>query len=526
MTNRHVQLKKFYRIVYGDEVVTPGRLRDGQQIRVTDFNETLYFNDIDDLVIKSLKRFRGGSAYFQLATTNGLDGTKENQIKRSVLAFDFDKKTEGADFDHKEIIRRFKRIGLSYHAIVSSGNGFHVYMAIESTNNHELTNQVTKAIASQLGADMAATKSTQVLRIPYTLNDKEPTNKKPVNIVHMYELHTIRRYNIERLAKRFITAKAEKMGDLSTFNLIENTNIPLCVERIIKDGSLQGARNEDLQKIVVTLRQRNKVLSEILRVAEEWAQKCKPVFEDRLEYQVNQIYDSLKYVKMTCESCSLKVECKSKIDSNFSLEGNLISIAESQARHLKHSNRANAKLMNGNELMILGILKNHSDGLTRAQIITELTYTDSKTNITTIALCEKTLKSILKSLEENKFINATEGKTPVYTPHEPRTQIELKYNISYAATYEAIKGRISTEELRLYNYMRYIHHVEQRENSKALKGNLLQVTQKQLAKDLGITQGRASQMLKKLLSEKIISIWHKQKSKNNGFDFNVYRLNY
>ena len=107
-----------------------------------------------------------------------------------------------------------------------------------------------------------------------------------------------------------------------------------------------------------------------------------------------------------------------------------------------------------------------------------------------------------------------------------RNKVELTYNISFGATFECVKGNISTDELRLYNYMRYLQHKEQRENPKALKGNLFQMTQRDIAKDFGTTQGGISQMINNLLEEKLISIWYRQTSNNNGFDYYVYTLNY
>ncbi|ELU5588805.1 MarR family transcriptional regulator [Clostridium perfringens] len=74
--------------------------------------------------------------------------------------------------------------------------------------------------------------------------------------------------------------------------------------------------------------------------------------------------------------------------------------------------------------------------------------------------------------------------------------------------------------------MRYLHHKKQREDSGALKGNLFQINQSELAKDLGITQGRISVMINNLLDEKLLSVWYRQQSKNNGFEYNIYRLNY
>ena len=47
-----------------------------------------------------------------------------------------------------------------------------------------------------------------------------------------------------------------------------------------------------------------------------------------------------------------------------------------------------------------------------------------------------------------------------------------------------------------------------------------------LANDLDVTQGRISQMIENLLDEKLLGIWYRQMSKNNGFDYNIYRLNY
>ena len=183
--------------------------------------------------------------------------------------------------------------------------------------------------------------------------------------------------------------------------------------------------------------------------------------------------------------------------------------------------------MNGNDLLVYGILKNHADGLFREEIIEVLTYKNKRKKIETVVLSKNTLTDTLKSLEENRFITVKMiGKRKFYKINEIRTKVELTYNISIGATYEAIKGTITTEELRLYNYMRYLHNKEQRENPKALNGNLFQVNQSDLAKDLGVTQGRISVMINNLLDEKLLDIWYRQPSQNNGFEYYIYRLNY
>ena len=73
--------------------------------------------------------------FVSLATTNGVDRKKENLQSRGVLAFDFDKKDYPEGFNHKDVLRKFQKIGLYYHCMVSSGRGYHVYLMVEPTKD-------------------------------------------------------------------------------------------------------------------------------------------------------------------------------------------------------------------------------------------------------------------------------------------------------------------------------------------------------------------------------------------------------
>ena len=232
---------------------------------------------------------------------------------------------------------------------------------------------------------------------------------------------------------------------------------------------------------------------------------------------------------MDCKECDYKQECYSVVLSDFEYKDDdkLITMNETHMSKLKHSKRKGVKIMKSNDLLVYSILKLHDDGLYKEEILKELTYTKKKV-VKNVTMSDKTLRETLKSLEDNGFIVIdiqAKGKK-LYKVVGTRNKIELTYLVSYSAMFECIKGNITTEELRLYNYMRYLHHKEQRENTKALKGNLFQINQLDLAKELGVTQGRISQMIENLLDEKLLSIWYRQSSKNNGFEYNVYRLNY
>lgn len=521
--------KKFFRAVFDTEIESMGNLKDNQYIRLFQAKEghtkePIFFNNIDDVVsyVSSNKRY-GINTYFNLSLTNGAGGKKEDMETRLVLGWDFDKE-EGQDLTHIDIINKFKSVGLWYHILIDSGYGYHAYTCIEPTQDIDKVVKVTEKIGQYLGADKKAMLNTQILRVPYTFNVKYGKHKQ-VNIVKQYNKDTIKRYDINKLYNRFCLNEKDKQegtGDKVTQFTIASTNIPPCIEKMIVEGSEKGKRYEDLQKIVVTLRDRNKTLGEIKALVREWAGKSD--YKDNTDYRVEHIYNNLKYVSLDCEGCKHSKTCFNQIESDFNYpdDYNIITMTESHTRYLKASKRKGARKMLSNDLMLYGILKNHREGLYRAEIEKELTYRG------TVCLSKPTLTKALQSLENNGFVEVTteERGKKFYKLKEIRTDIDLTYNISFGATYEAIKGNISPDELKLYQYMRYLHNKQQREDSKALKGNLFQFNQDKLADDLGLTQGRVSQMISNLLFEKIISVWYRQPSSNNGFDYYVYRLNY
>lgn len=527
-----IQQKKFFKVVYGDLVGDGNNLKENNYIRIfqakDDFSKIEFFNNIDDLVQYTTNKVYDINTYFTLSTTDGESGQEKDLLHRTVLAFDFDKKDLGQDFTYKDVLERFKSIGLWYHCLVDSGHGYHAYICIEPTTDLTKVAEVQKAMCEKLGADKNAIKSTQVLRVPYSYNVKD--KPKRVNIIKMYEKDTIKRYSIDKLYNKYCNTRDKEADNRATQYTLNNTNIPKCIQDILNNGSPEGARYEDLQKIVVLLRQKNKPIGEIKAVCKEWANKSN--YKDNIDYRIEHIYNNLNYVSMDCKECKHRQECFSIVVSDFqySHDDKLITMNETHASKLKCSKRKGAKIMKSNDLLVYSILKCHDDGLTKDEIMQELTYTKKK-QVKNVAMSDKTLREALKSLEDNGFIEIVKGNPRagipnIYKLKECTNKIELTYNVSYAAAYECIKGNISTEELRLYNYMRYRHHKEQRENPKALKGNLFQFNQVELAKELGLTQGRISQMINNLLEEKLLGIWYRQPSKNNGFEYYIYRLIY
>lgn len=524
------KIKKFLKVIYRGIDFEEESIRVFQQSE--NYSRVHFFNDIDDVVkFSSNKYTKWNNTYFTLSTTNGLGGKDEDLMYRYCLGFDFDKKTLGADFNHKDIVNKFKELKIYCHCIIDSGNGYHAYVMLNRTNKLHLVNDVQRELAIKLNADMNAIKPSQILRIPLTFNVKD--KPKLVRIVHLADRHSkdFRPYDIEFLHKKNCDNRYAAGNDYKKIKyVLNNTNVPKCIQNILEHGSQAGDRYKDLCNIVVALRLRNKSYSDIVEVCKEWALKSE--YDDNLEYRIEHIYNNKLSLELNCSECEHQEECYSKVVSDFEYSENdiILKVDETTMQRLKKSTRKGVKVMKPNDLLVYGVLKNNVGGLNIDEILKELTYTKKK-KVVNVALSERTLKNTLKSLLENGFISVEKGVKRLgikdrYIVNESRSKVELTYNVSYGATYECVKGNISSEELRLYNYIRYLHHKEQRENPESLKGNLFQINQSVLAEHLGVTQGRISQMIENLVDEKIMGIWYKQASKNNGFEYNIYRLIY
>ena len=530
--DRKYELKRFLMRIFKDAIVTGNNLKEGEYIRILrlsknakgeEFIKMDFFNNIDDVVDFCISnKCAGCNTYFTLATTNQTSGQTKDLKSGYVLGFDFDKKDYDKGFNHKDVLNRFRDINLKYNVLVDSGHGYHVYVYIEETCDLEKVNKVTRAIAGKVGSDLEATKITQVLRVPCTYNVKD--KRRMVKVVYMEEDANCKRYNIDSLYKRFCYCDEELGEDINIRYAYNNTNLKPCVAEILENGSKEHCNNSDLQKIVIELRNRNKSLAHIKYVANEWNLKNEVSWSNsELEYQVEKMHENLIVTDFGCANCNKKEDCNFINNSDFiyDTDDKILDMTESDMKYLKKNKRKGMRTMEGNELVVYSVLKNHIQGLNREDIIKELSYKKK------CLFSKNTLTRILSNLEDNGFIEVqTINRRKFYKVKEIRSKIELRYKISYSATYECIKGHITVDELKLYNFMRYLHHREQRENPEALKGNLFQMTQAEIAKELGVTQQRVSQMINSLLEEKIISPYYFGKSRNNTYDYYVYRLNY
>ena len=507
-------------------------LEDGEYINITRINDNRvsseYFKSTSEASRYALKADKHYyNTYYSLATTDGLGRATENLKTRACLVWDFDKATLGEDFTHKTILKLFNSIRLYYHAIVDSGAGYHVYIFIQKTDDLEAVEAVQKAVAVRLGADIKATLKTQLMRVPGTVNIKHGDSKH-VNIIHLADDEHIKRLPIEHYVYNYVTERYK--SDNTNVNWIMRDKFtPKCVRDILEAGSKVGDRNADLQTLVVALKRQNKSLAEIRAIVDEWLENTQELQD--LEYQVEYMYENLYNGTLNCRECTHKGECyvrDATVDTSPIDGFPILAIPNRDIKLITNSRRkrGKGKYMNGNMIVIYAVLMNHKRGLYKHELMEELTYKSEAKGVEPVChFSDKTIRTTLKQLEENGFIEvSTINRNKFYKLKPNRVSENLKIRISYASACECIKGDITTSELELYCYMKYLNKVTPTKRGQSL--NALQVNQEDLARDLGVDRVRITQMIQNLLDEKLLSIDYRAKSRNTNFMYNVYLLNY
>lgn len=524
--DKQYYLKKFFKAIFNGF-----ELEDGEHIRIlqtnekTNFKKVSYFNNVDDLISFTTNKHRVfNNTYFNLCSTNGSGGSDESLIKRYVLGFDFDKKHFEKGFNHKNVMEKFKNLGLWYHMIVDSGNGYHAYMIIEATNDLDKVQEVQDALGKLLNSDDGALLKTQVLRVPYTFNMKD--KPKEVRIISQFNRNTIKKYDINKLHKRFCQDKFRDGNDNVVISL--SNNYPPCVANALKDGSKVGSRNKDLFNIVVALKQCGNNVNQIKFTIGEW-NKLNEEPLPNVENEVERIYSN--YNGYVCNDCmeSNKINCRSYTISDFNLEQyneNIIDIQSKVGRQARNSKRKGVATMEGNELFIYNVLVNNKGfaDLNIDMIIERIT--DRKTKKP--ALSKPTISKALKGLEDKGYIsivkgNARKGIKDTYLINEKKVTPENSFRMSYFINILVIKGDITTTELKVYTHMRYLHHQDVIKSNA--KGNIFVRSRHELSKSLGMDENNVAKAINNLYENMVLdrrSVPHENKS--NHFHYE-YKLN-
>ena len=507
-------------------------LEEGEYISITRIKSDGTVNDVSCETVEEAVSFCNRkdkyfyNSYFSLGTTDGLGRATSNLRTRSCLCWDFDKKTLGQGFNVKDILHLFKSIRLYYHAIIDTGHGFHIYVFIEPTTDLEAIEAVQKSVAIRLGADINATLKTQLMRVPGTVNIKHG-DKLPVKIVYLAPDENIKRLPISHYQYNYVTERY-KTGNTNIKWAMRDDRLPYCVRDILERGSEVGERNKDLQILVVALKRLGRSEAEIRAVVSEWLENTEKM--DDLDYQLHYMYENLYNGILNCKECPYRSECYVRDTVVKPLDYPVLKIPDRDLLKIKNSRikkkgKKCMKYLNGNMLIIYSILLRHNKGLFKDELTEELTYKNPEKGIEAkCCMSDKTIRNTLKELEENGFIVVTTIDRKKFYKAKPNyVKDDMKTEISYLAALQCIKGCISTQELELYCYIKYLNKMAPKK--KGQDPYSIYINQEGLANVLGIEQSRVSQMIKNLINEKLMSIDYRSKSSNNNFMYNVYLLN-
>ena len=177
--------------------------------------------------------------------------------------------------------------------------------------------------------------------------------------------------------------------------------------------------------------------------------------------------------------------------------------------------------MSGNELFIYNVLLNNKEFNCTLDLIMER-ITDRKTKKS--VLTEKTVRGILKSLEEMNVVevikgNSRQGIKDSYKLKRKNSTELNSFPVSYFINVLVIKGDISPIDMKVYIAMLYLHH------KRGIKGNIVDnLFQEELSTLVGTDQANISRHLETLWENHVLDRVIKLTENRNVFKY-TYKLN-
>ncbi len=178
--------------------------------------------------------------YFGVCPRNRREGTKDAVRLVWCLWADVDAKLFPGG--KAEALKRLREFPLPPTAIVDSGHGFHLYWRLKEPEEITGPEDVArleaylKALTHALGADPSAAELARILRLPGTLNLKDPSAPLPVTVV---ELEPDRQYNLSDF-EAFLNIPAGQPNAL---------NKPGWIAEVLS-GLTEGNRNSTFAKVI------------------------------------------------------------------------------------------------------------------------------------------------------------------------------------------------------------------------------------------------------------------------------------
>lgn len=364
----------------------------------TDFSRQLFFSTYEE-GLTLIKKYKRNNCYIGLATTVTEGYKTELLLNRNVIVVDIDEE----DLPISEIYYMCKRIGLFTHMVVNSGRGWHLYFKLEGSYPIKDIVEVNRHITSLFKADMKACSSTQIIRVPFTMNLKVNkyssivTNSNPIR---GYDLNTLRNHRIVEFKKSDTDIEIDNVEDLFCFN------------QIVRHGASKGFRNNSLMFISTTCKYANLSEHKALQYAYEFNDNCEEkLSKNEIKRVVKSIYDNPSFIKPCCidtgqKLCSLKCKYKDITSkdifalSDVSLDDKVVGLTKKHIINYQTVKGKGKKFMlevlTGTELTVMALLK-----VCNTKFFTKEDISDF------LKISKPTISKALKALKEKNIVYST-----------------------------------------------------------------------------------------------------------------------
>lgn len=464
------------------------------------YTKTFYIKTISELDDFIAKYKYNCNLFVGLSTYQDKVGKADHAHARKVMFLDFDKKDFPQYEDIKDFTEHIKRKipFLFNHCLVSSGNGFHFYIATQRTIDISRAVRINKNLAQSLGADLKAVSPTQLVRLPSSFNLKH--DKKPVLIVsNNYGAERFKPYTLNKLEQIISYIKqANEIKAIEALTPVEynKTSSYFCIQKMLSEGAKKGERNFCLGRITKYLKDIKGYRNEnALKLILEWNCKCAPPKSiEEVKNDFNRYWES-DYRLLGCNldnpsnQLTLNKYCE-KINciTIFQESDTSSKIRELEVKMDNHLlQNCDLKRLRGNHYLILSVLHIHSKGLTLERLKEEIT----NPNTHKCCLSKNTIKSILGELLD-KYITCN-----VFGVYQLIDIANFGFGYTryyYSATILLINGIIKQQE-----YLVYLCLVRNLQMNK-------DVSYYTLAEDTGIDKSNIGKYINNLFKSKILLI--------------------
>lgn len=453
--------------------------------------------------------------YFGVATRNNKTSGKAKDISTFYcLGFDYDSNKD-LELNIDIVKDRFNQLGLEPHYINETGGGFHAYLLIEPSKNLLELKRIIKAIGTKTNADPKALTIDQILRVPYTYNNKY---SPPKLVTCAYKSkHT--RYKLDYL-KRAIglpeiqqeeehkqTSRGRKAKEPETIFNIDKA----CIRNMFR-GVEEGNRNFALGRLTSYLKQQGYKKEKAWEEIYNWNKRNKPSEEvQKLSYDFEKYWHS-DYKLLGCVINNPELQSMLSEYCNREQCSKAGRIAEIRLDNsVGYNNRIFNKYsaMTGNDLIVYGILLRHSEGLSSKQLKEKLISKATGQS----CISKPVLLRSIKDLKSNGFIEAAGNNKSTFYKAIPQGTYGMGYTIvSNGALNGAIDNRVTATQFKLYVLLLKYSYTK----------DSCYPSEIDLAKELRTSQQRVSENIIALESSDYIKIIKSYNEK--GAEKNIYKL--